>query len=628
MEQRPRRRAGGRRGEPCRRRRAAAEGQRAAHQAARRGGRRCRGAEVGGRFAVAAAARCADRRAGLREGAGRGVRRGSRSLVRSRCADPLAAARPDGRCAGAAGRRHAAWRARQGAARAGAPPRLHRHRGRRGHGRRAAGRASRPASSSSRATARCGAGTATPCAPARRRRRRCASASATGWPRSASRSTAVAAEQADRAGQASTTKRRCAGRGPRGREDSRVEQARAHERQVAEAARRKSGGCGRGDPRRRARARRRRSPSPSAPRPRRATGMPRWRAAPISCARGWPASSRRWPRSWATSPTPRCAAPSARRACRRSPTPRPTAWRRARCARASPSCARRWSRPKAPAIAWPARSTMRVERLGQIAQDHAGWSNRLADADGPDRRARCAARADRGVDRRARRQAGRDRGQAHGARRGDRQGRASSASRRPIGWPSARRAWARPTRRCAGRGRAGRPRAKAACGARARSSRRRKDREAVVERIVERLRCEPDGVLALAEVQSLDELPEMEKAEHRLERLVHERETMGAVNLRAEEEADELEQQITGMTSRARRPGRRHRPPAPGHPEPEPRGPRALPRRLRAGQRPLPAALHQAVRRRQGRAAAHRVGGSARGRAWRSMPARRARSCR
>ena len=76
-----------------------------------------------------------------------------------------------------------------------------------------------------------------------------------------------------------------------------------------------------------------------------------------------------------------------------------------------------------------------------------------------------------------------------------------------------------------------------------------KDREAVVERIVERLRCEPDGVLALAEVQSLEELPEFEKAEHKLERLVHERETMGAVNLRAEEEANELEQQITGMTA-------------------------------------------------------------------------------
>ncbi len=75
------------------------------------------------------------------------------------------------------------------------------------------------------------------------------------------------------------------------------------------------------------------------------------------------------------------------------------------------------------------------------------------------------------------------------------------------------------------------------------------NRQAVVDRIVERLRCEPEGVLEVAEVQALEELPEMEKAEHRLERLLHERETMGAVNLRADEEARELEQQIAGMTS-------------------------------------------------------------------------------
>ena len=61
--------------------------------------------------------------AGLREGAGRGVRRGSRSLVRSRRADALAAARRAGRCAGPAGRRHAARRACEGAAGAGAPHR-------------------------------------------------------------------------------------------------------------------------------------------------------------------------------------------------------------------------------------------------------------------------------------------------------------------------------------------------------------------------------------------------------------------------------------------------------------------------------------------------------------------------
>jgi len=72
---------------------------------------------------------------------------------------------------------------------------------------------------------------------------------------------------------------------------------------------------------------------------------------------------------------------------------------------------------------------------------------------------------------------------------------------------------------------------------------------AVVERIRERLRCEPEQVLEVAGVDSLEGLPDIEKAEHRVERLVHERETMGAVNLRAEEEAGEMEQQIGAMTA-------------------------------------------------------------------------------
>ncbi|MGE0153918.1 MAG: chromosome segregation protein SMC [Reyranellaceae bacterium] len=72
---------------------------------------------------------------------------------------------------------------------------------------------------------------------------------------------------------------------------------------------------------------------------------------------------------------------------------------------------------------------------------------------------------------------------------------------------------------------------------------------AVIERIRERLRCEPEQVLEVAGVDSLEGLPEIEKAEQRVERLVHERETMGAVNLRAEEEAGEMEQQIGAMTA-------------------------------------------------------------------------------
>ncbi len=73
--------------------------------------------------------------------------------------------------------------------------------------------------------------------------------------------------------------------------------------------------------------------------------------------------------------------------------------------------------------------------------------------------------------------------------------------------------------------------------------------DGVIERIRERLRCEPEQVLEVAGVDSLEALPELDKVEQRVERLIHERDTMGAVNLRAEEEADELEKQIGAMTA-------------------------------------------------------------------------------
>jgi chromosome segregation protein len=193
-------------------------------------------------------------------------------------------------------------------------------------------------------------------------------------------------------------------------------------------------------------------------------------------------------------------------------------------------------------------SAMRTERLAQIAQDREGWAKRLGDADGQiveldarreQTRSAIAELAAKPAEIDAKRLAlGEEIAKAEASRQ-------EAADRLAIG----------ETRL----GEADKALKQAETEmAQARESRVRreglmeqatKDREAVVERIVERLRCEPDGVLALAEVQSLDELPELEKAEHRLERLVHERETMGAVNLRAEEEANELEQQITGMTT-------------------------------------------------------------------------------
>jgi len=68
-------------------------------------------------------------------------------------------------------------------------------------------------------------------------------------------------------------------------------------------------------------------------------------------------------------------------------------------------------------------------------------------------------------------------------------------------------------------------------------------------RIFERLAVEPDGALALAELKEGHEIPPQADVERRLERLVHERETMGPVNLRAEQEADELERQIASYES-------------------------------------------------------------------------------
>ena len=77
-------------------------------------------------------------------------------------------------------------------------------------------------------------------------------------------------------------------------------------------------------------------------------------------------------------------------------------------------------------------------------------------------------------------------------------------------------------------------------------------RQVVRERIAERLTCQPEALLAAGDVPTDKPLPELEAAEQRLERLLRERESMGPVNLRAEQEADELAEQITTMqTERA-----------------------------------------------------------------------------
>jgi len=64
--------------------------------------------------------------------------------------------------------------------------------------------------------------------------------------------------------------------------------------------------------------------------------------------------------------------------------------------------------------------------------------------------------------------------------------------------------------------------------------------EEVAERIDEALDCQPEDVLAIAELKPQAPLPDLGHVETRLERYRQERERLGGVNLRAEAEAQEV----------------------------------------------------------------------------------------
>jgi chromosome segregation protein len=77
-----------------------------------------------------------------------------------------------------------------------------------------------------------------------------------------------------------------------------------------------------------------------------------------------------------------------------------------------------------------------------------------------------------------------------------------------------------------------------------------KRRLADVEReIHDMLEIEPQGVAALAEIEPGTELPPLAEIEENLEKLRRDRERLGAVNLRAEEELREVEAQHTTLTT-------------------------------------------------------------------------------
>jgi chromosome segregation protein len=66
-------------------------------------------------------------------------------------------------------------------------------------------------------------------------------------------------------------------------------------------------------------------------------------------------------------------------------------------------------------------------------------------------------------------------------------------------------------------------------------------------RIRDELDMEPDALAAFAEIENKDEFPPLEQAEKRVEKLKAEREQLGGVNLRAEEEAAELGQRLDAL---------------------------------------------------------------------------------
>ncbi|MEW5704524.1 MAG: chromosome segregation protein SMC [Pseudomonadota bacterium] len=74
-------------------------------------------------------------------------------------------------------------------------------------------------------------------------------------------------------------------------------------------------------------------------------------------------------------------------------------------------------------------------------------------------------------------------------------------------------------------------------------------REVIIERIRERLDCEPAYAIGLADLKEGEALPPIEEIEAKLDRYERERERIGPVNLRAETEADELQVRIDEMTA-------------------------------------------------------------------------------
>ncbi|MBL4614967.1 MAG: chromosome segregation protein SMC [Magnetovibrio sp.] len=73
--------------------------------------------------------------------------------------------------------------------------------------------------------------------------------------------------------------------------------------------------------------------------------------------------------------------------------------------------------------------------------------------------------------------------------------------------------------------------------------------ESIGERVKEKLDCGPNNLAELAEHDENTPMPDLESVERKVERLGRERDTMGPVNLRAEEESSEMGLQIDTLTT-------------------------------------------------------------------------------
>jgi chromosome segregation protein len=171
----------------------------------------------------------------------------------------------------------------------------------------------------------------------------------------------------------------------------------------------------------------------------------------------------------------------------------------------------------------------------------------------------------------ARRRSGRDRAQARCVARYDR--RRGSVPQRSGGRPRDRRTQSFGRRQSA----------KAADSALSAAREERARSQAILEsaqgridelrtRIRDELDATPEELVERAEIKEGQELPDLEHADKRVEKLKQEREQLGGVNLRAEEEAAEHSQRLETLHHGPRRPRRRDPAPAPRHPEPQREG--------------------------------------------------------